>query len=251
MTAPRRPRKPARDWSNPRVIGYLRVSTDGQAESGAGIDAQRATIAAEAQRRGWTDVEYVTDPAWSAKDLDRPELAAALERLDRGEADVLVTAKLDRLSRSVHDLSGLLLRAERNGWRIVLLDIGVDTTTPSGRLVTTNIAGAAEYERHMIGLRTREALAAKRAAGVRLGRPATLPLDVVRRIVRERAEGRGLRVIAEGLTTDGVPTARGGHKWSTSSVQGVLAGQDAERLRIEAAAQLAVVKAGAEAEAEK
>lgn len=77
---------------------------------------------------------------------------------------------------------------------------------------------------------TREGLARARAAGVRLGRPSVLPADVVARIVRERAAGNGLRVIAEALTAEGIATARGRATWSTSSVQAVLAGQDAAKL---------------------
>ena len=141
-----------------------------------------------------------------------------------------MASKLDRVSRSVHDFSGLLSRAEQDGWRLVLLDIGVDTSTASGELVANMLAAAAQHERRLISQRTKDALAAKRAAGVRLGRPSSVPLDVVRRIVTDRAAGKGLRVIAEGLTTDGVPTARGGTRWSTSSVQSVLAGQDAQAL---------------------
>lgn len=215
---------------SPRVIAYLRVSTDQQAKSGGGIGAQRMAIEMYCAAHEWADVEWIEDPAWSAKDLDRPELTQALKRLSVGEADVLIASKLDRVSRSVHDFSGLLKRAEADGWRLVLIDIGVDTSTPAGELVATNIAGVAQYERRIISQRTRDALAAKQAAGVRLGRPSVLPDDVVRRIVAERGAGAGLRVIAEGLTRDGVPTARGGPKWSTSSVQAVLAGQDAARV---------------------
>jgi DNA invertase Pin-like site-specific DNA recombinase len=138
------------------------------------------------------------------------------------------------VSRSVHDFSGLLARAEREGWRLVLLDIGVDTSTPAGELVATNIAGVARYERRIISQRTRDALAAKRAAGVRLGRPPVLPGDVVTRIVDERAGGVSIRAIAAALTAEGVPTARckeGEQRpWSSSSVQAVLAGQDAARI---------------------
>ncbi|MGH8922153.1 MAG: recombinase family protein, partial [Actinomycetes bacterium] len=193
-----------------RALGYLRVSTEGQAESGAGLDAQRATIEAEATRQGW-QLDIVTDTG-SGADLNRPALAAALYRLDHGEAELLVAAKLDRVSRSVKDFTELLERAHRGGWRLVLLDLG-DTSTATGELTANMIASAAQYERRLIGQRTREGLAAKRAAGVRLGRPSVLPYEVVARIVAERAEGRTMRVIAEGLTADGVPTARGGAQW--------------------------------------
>ena len=215
--------------SDTRVLGYLRVSTGEQAESGAGLDAQRATIQAEADRRGW-HVEYVVDAGNSGATLSRPALSEALGRLDRGDVGILVAAKLDRVSRSVADFAGLLDRSRSAHWSLVLLDLGVDTSTPSGELVANMIAASAQYERRLISQRTTEALAAKKAQGVRLGRPSQLPPEIVERIVRERAAGRRLRVIAEGLTAGGVPTARGGAKWSTSTVQAVLNGQDAAKL---------------------
>lgn len=225
MTTPRRSTK--RSTSGPvRALAYLRVSTAEQVDSGAGLDAQRATVTAEAERQGWS-VEFVVDAGLSGATLARPALLDALSRLDAGDADVLVAAKLDRVSRSVHDFSGLLDRAHRSGWRLVLLDSGVDTSTAPGEMVANMLASAAQYERRLISQRTKDALAAKRAAGVRLGRPSVLSTDVIRRIVTERAKGQGLRVIAEGLTVGGVATARGGPAWSTSSVQAVLAGQDA------------------------
>lgn len=82
------------------------------------------------------------------------------------------------------------------------------------------MANAAQFERRLIGQRTREALAAKKAAGVRLGRPAVLPREVVERIVRERRDGASIRAIAAGLTADQVPTARGGLAWSGSGPVG-------------------------------
>lgn len=92
------------------------------------------------------------------------------------------------------------------------------------------IVSAAQYERRLIGQRTREGLAAKRAAGVRLGRPSALPREVVERVVTERRDGRSMRVIAEGLTTAGIPTARGGAEWRVSSAEAVLKSQDAAAL---------------------
>jgi DNA invertase Pin-like site-specific DNA recombinase len=211
-----------------RVLGYLRVSTSEQVDSGAGLDAQRATITAAAEVHGWT-VEFVTDAGLSGKDMKRPALAAALARLDAGEADVLVGAKLDRVSRSVRDFAGLLDRARVKGWRLVLCDLGVDTSTSSGEFVANTIANAAQFERRLISDRTREGLAAKRAAGVRLGRPSVLSAALVARIVREHQAGRSLRTIATALTADEVPTARGG-TWHASTVKAVLAGQDAAKL---------------------
>lgn len=206
-----------------RVIGYARVSTDEQAASGAGMAAQRAAIAAEAARRGWTVVELVEDGGWSAKDLRRPGIARTLELLAAGEADTLVVAKLDRLSRSMLDFAGLMETARRQGWAVVALDVNVDTTTPSGEMVAGVTAVVAQYERRLIGQRTRDGLAAKRAQGVRLGRPSTLPRAVAARIAAERAEGRTLGAIAETLNAEAVPTGQGGKQWYPSSVRAVLA----------------------------
>lgn len=232
MTAPRRRRSRRPADGLVRAIGYLRVSTDGQTESGAGLAAQRSAVTERGEREGWI-VEFVTDAGMSGRSVDsRPGLVDALARLDRGEADVLVAAKLDRVSRSVADFARLLDRARSHGWRLILLDLGVDTSTDAGEFVANTIANSAQYERRLIATRTREGLAAKRAAGVRLGRPSVLASDVVARIVAERAGKATLRVIAEGLTADGIPTARGGAVWSTSSVQAVLAGQDATRIAI-------------------
>src|SRR3954471_14904836 len=91
------------------VVGYIRVSTDEQAESGAGLAAQRAAIITECTRRGWTLIETFEDAGASGKALDgRPQLAAALHAVETGQAATLVVAKLDRLSRSVQDAAGLL-----------------------------------------------------------------------------------------------------------------------------------------------
>jgi len=212
------------------VLAYLRVSTAEQADSGAGLQAQRAVLQAEGDRRGWS-LEYVVDAGYSAKDLNRPALTGALARLNVREADVLLVAKLDRLSRSVHDFSGLVKEATRRGWSVVCLDVGVDTSTPNGKFMATITAGIAELERELIGQRTREALAVRKAAGVRLGRPPVLPVDVVRRVVEERDAGRSWQAIADFLTADGVPTARGGATWTFSSARAVYRSQAAVSLR--------------------
>lgn len=211
------------------MLGYIRVSTDEQVLSGAGLSAQRAALEAEAARRGW-ELEVVEEDGRSAKDLNRPVLTKALARLDKREVEVLVVAKLDRLSRSVSDFGGLLDRASKRGWSLVCLDLGVDTTTPVGEFTANVVVSASQYERRLIGQRTRDGLAAKRAAGVRLGRPQTLPLDVVERIVSERRKGSSLSAIAAGLQADGVETARGGERWYASTVRAVLHSQTAATL---------------------
>jgi DNA invertase Pin-like site-specific DNA recombinase len=210
-----------------RAIAYRRVSTDEQAQSGAGLDAQAARIAAIVEARSWDLVETYTDEGASGgtEPARRPALSGALDLLDAGRADVLIVSKLDRLSRSVATVANLLDRAERRGWRVVILDADVDTTTPGGRLVANVLGSVAEWERAIIRERTRDALAARRAAGVRLGRPVELP-DIIRdRIGALRAAGASYRTIAATLTAEGVPTARGG-AWYASTVKAVVASLD-------------------------
>src|SRR5438477_1203081 len=187
-----------------QVIGYARVSTSEQADSRAGLEAQREAIEREARRRGWHLVKTIEDAGYSAKDLKRPGIQQVLETLQRGEAKALVVGKLDRLSRSMIDFTALMGRATREGWALVALDCAVDTTTPAGEAMANVLATFAQFERRLIGQRTREALAVKKAQGVRIGRPRTMPDDVVQRIRREREQGRTLAAIAEGLNEDGV-----------------------------------------------
>src|SRR5690349_6764124 len=102
-----------------RAIGYARVSTTEQGASGLGLDAQRAAIEVEVERRGWAPACLLEDVA-SGGTLDkRPALSSALDALDRGDADVLVVAKLDRLSRSLADFAALMRRAKQRGWALV------------------------------------------------------------------------------------------------------------------------------------
>lgn len=140
------------------VIGYLRVSTEEQARSGFGVDAQRATIQAEADRHGW-DMRWMLDDGYSAADLRRPAISGALMFLEDGGPDVLVVAKLDRLSRSLLDFASVMDRARREGWAIIALDLGVDTMTPSGEMMANVMAAFPQSERRLISQRTRDSLA--------------------------------------------------------------------------------------------
>jgi DNA invertase Pin-like site-specific DNA recombinase len=166
-------------------------------------------------------VAALTDEGRSGGNLRRPALTDALGRLDRGQADVLVVSKLDRLSRSVLDFAAITEQAKRRGWSVVALDVDVDTTTPTGELVANITSSVAQWERRIIGARTSEAMQAMKARGVRLGRPVDLPDDVRNRIASDREAGLSLRAVAEALNAEAVPTARGG-RWHASTVQAVL-----------------------------
>ena len=131
---------------------------------------------------------------------------------------MLVTAKLDRLSRSAIDFLSLVKRAQSNGWALVMLDPSVDMTDPMGRFTAGILAQVAELEREMISKRTSEALARAKARGQRLGRPSRLPADVASRIAEERQQGVSLQAIATRLNVEQVPTPSGQGQWWPSSV---------------------------------
>ena len=122
------------------AVGYVRVSTIEQADHGAGLEAQRRTITLAAEAREWNLARIFEDGGASGKNLKRPGLLAALEALDRGDAKILGSRRLDRLSRSLIDFAGLMERARRKGWDLAALDLGVDTSTPQGEMVATVIA---------------------------------------------------------------------------------------------------------------
>jgi DNA invertase Pin-like site-specific DNA recombinase len=205
-----------------RVIGYVRVSTEEQQRSGAGLAAQRKAILDECHRRGWELVDVIEDPGYSAKDMRRPGVKAALEALKRKQADALVVAKLDRLSRSMIDFTRVMATAQKQSWALVALDCAVYTTTPAGEAMAHVLATFAQFERRLIGQRTRDALAAKRAQGVRLGRPRVMSPRVRESIVAWRERGMSLAEIARTLNAEEIPTAQGGSRWYPSTVRAVL-----------------------------
>jgi len=201
------------------VIGYIRVSTEEQASSGLGLEAQRDTIARYAEVHGW-DVVWYEDAGVSAKSLDRPQLQAALARLHvppkRRDVDGIVVAKLDRLSRSVVDFAGVLELARARKWAMVAIDLGVDTSTPTGELVANVMMSVAQWERRVIGERTSAAMQAAKRQGRHMGRVSTLPRSTGDRLLALRAT-RTLDATAAQLNAEGLATATGG-LWSANSV---------------------------------
>ena len=202
-----------------RALGYCRVSTDQQGESGAGLSAQRSTITAEVQRRDWELVAMLEDVASGKSTKKRPALEKAVAMLRDGEADVLIVAKLDRLSRSLADFANITAQSREEGWSIVAIDIGVDTSTINGELVAAIIMALAQWERRIIGQRTKEALAVRSSEGVKLGRPTVIRDEAVGIIVQMRSEGASYRRIARLLTEAGIPTPQRAASWSPSTVK--------------------------------
>jgi DNA invertase Pin-like site-specific DNA recombinase len=214
------------------IVAYLRVSTGKQARSGLGIEAQRAAIARFAEAEGFAvtaeHVEVETGKGTDALEK-RPQLATALTHARRRKCPIIV-AKLDRLSRDVAFISGLMAQRVL----FVVAELGPDVDP----FVLHIYAALAEKERALISQRTKAALAAAKSRGVRLGNPrleearARANKDLIAAAERQAAlalphilplheRGWSLRAIARELAERGVPTARGGN-WHAVQVSDIL-----------------------------
>lgn len=203
-----------------RLLGYVRVSTAEQSESGLGLRSQEQQVRAECEHRGYQLLRIIRDEGQSAATLERPGLRHALERIAAGAADGLIVAKLDRLSRSVVDFGLLLEWFTELDATLIALDLSIDTSTPGGRLVANVFASVAEWERDTIAARTAAGLAQLRAQGKPTGRPAVADRpELAARIRAMREDEWTLQAIADQLTIEGIPTARGAKRWRPSSVQ--------------------------------
>lgn len=215
-----------------RCISYLRVSTERQGRSGLGLEAQRAAVSAFLDSRPLKLVAELVEVE-SGRRNDRPKLAEALS-LCRVHNATLVIAKLDRLSRDAHFLLGL----QKAGVRFVAADM-----PEANEMVVGIMAVVAQAERQMISARTKAALQAARARGVKLGTPGNLTnqeagrakararraeiaegwiADLAPVVSEVRASGASsLREIAAALNAKAIPAARGG-EWSAVQVMRIL-----------------------------
>lgn len=214
-----------------KYVAYYRVSTQQQGRSGLGLDAQRKTVSAYLNDGRWDLLGEFTEveTAKGANTLDkRPQLRAALELCKRHKATLLV-AKLDRLARNVHFLSGLM----ESGVKFIAVDM-----PDVNRLTVHVLAAVAEHEREMISTRTRDALAAAKARGVKLGRAGCgnlLKINHRRHAYAEahairlqailqgmRSKGLAQRAMVVELNALGLKAPRGG-AWHLATLQRVLA----------------------------
>lgn len=217
-----------------KVVGYIRVSTEDQAEGGFSLAAQKAKLEQYASLYELDLVEIVVDAGASAKSLNRDGLSRALAALDSGEAEGLLVAKLDRLTRSVKDLGTLLDGYFASKFALLSVADQIDTSTAAGRLVLNVLTSVAQWEREAIGERTSVALKQKQAQGEHVGSPALgyevvegklkavrSEIEVVERILELRRAGETLTAIADTLNFEGVATKRGG-KWYAKTVSNVI-----------------------------
>lgn len=196
------------------LVPYRRVSTREQAILGAGLGAQQTHIENGLALRGQRALTWeCEDKGKSGKNLNREGLDAALSLVRSGQASGIIVAKLDRLSRSLLDFAHLMATAEKEGWNIVALDLGVDLQTPAGKMMAGILAVFAEFERNVIIQRTNDGLAEKRAQGVRLGRKPSITGDLLKQVAQIYSEVGSYTATANRLNALGVPTARGGRMW--------------------------------------
>lgn len=215
------------------TIGYARVSTDQQTDSGLGMAAQLTAI----EKAAGGPVMVYTDEGYSGSNPNRPGLLGALEAL--GEGDTLVVAKRDRLARDMMLACWIAKEVKRKGARVVsAAGEGTESDGPAAVLMGQMIDAFAQYERSIIGARTKAALRAKRAKGEKTGGCVpfgwrvledgrTLVEDedeqrVVALVIQLKSQGWSLRKIGAELESRGTRTKRGGEKWNPETVKNVL-----------------------------
>lgn len=250
-----------------QAVAYVRVSSDEQARSGLGIEAQRKRCLAMATVKGWPEPVVFADEGISGTKgaSGRPGLQALLRAVEERRVDVVVVNSLDRLGRRTRLVLDLVDELSRAGVNLVSCKESLDTTTPQGQFVLTMFAALAQLERDLIAQRTSAALQELDRRGGRAGR---LPYgylrvgegemvingnqaQVVRLIFALRRRGFTLRAIAARLDLDQVPCPRGGEEWQHSAVREILGHEEAYRggLRGESALRWPVILEAQEEEA--
>src|SRR5712692_3375468 len=223
------------------AISYIRVSSEEQADSGLGLEAQRQRIAAYCAMKGLHLADVFEDPGISAgKPLaSRPAGSRLLAAAKKGKA-VVVVAKLDRLFRSVADAANVIADFDKKGIDLVSISEGFDATTIYGKAMMQVASVFAELERGLIRERTRSAMSVKRSRGERISGHAPYGWDfgrggrlvenareqrIIGRMRRLRAEGLSYRGIAVRLDDEGILPKRG-KRWIHTTVKSIL-GRDA------------------------
>jgi DNA invertase Pin-like site-specific DNA recombinase len=217
-----------------QIVTYVRVSTQQQGKSGLGIEAQQDAIARFIAAEGYEPIgEFVEVETGKGCDAleRRPQLTAALAQARKAKCPVMV-AKLDRLSRDVHFISGLMAHKVP----FIVAELGADCDP----FMLHIYAALAEKERALISARTRSALAAKRAQGVKLGNRTNLPTATAKAALSNRRIAAGFAAnvlpvmqqiraagatsyatIADALNARGIHTARGG-EWHATTVRNIM-----------------------------
>ncbi len=213
-----------------KAIGYIRVSTQSQADEGVSLAAQRAKIEAWCSLNDHELVAVFEDAGISGASMSgREGLHAAMKATQRGMA--LVSYSISRMARSTRDMLEIAERLDAKGADLVSVTEKIDTTTAAGRMVFKMLAVLADFERDQIGERTKMALAHKKAKGevyaavpfgfdALEGRLVEVKREskIVAEILRKREAGSSLAEIADSLNAQGIEGKRGG-RWYPSTVR--------------------------------
>lgn len=221
-----------------RLISYARCSTTEQAEGGTTLSAQVEKCRGYAEIRGDTIVLEVQDAAISGSvpAAERPGFAQALEMLQRGKADGIVAVSLDRISRGAIDMMGLSQRFNENGWSLISIRDPIDCGTATGRLMLGILSVFAQFERELIGERTKAGLLKRKREGKRVSgwipwgsrlvgtdlEPAPEELALGEQIKAWRLAGRSACAMADLFNERGTPYPRSGRRWSRHDVETVV-----------------------------
>lgn len=206
-----------------KAIGYIRVSTDGQVESGLSLEAQRKKIEAYATLKDLELVEIIEDAGISAKNLNRPGMKRLMELARKKEVDAVIIAKLDRMFRNTVDALETSEALNKRGVALHSIEESLDTQSAIGGFFFTMLAALAEMERKLIGERTRTALAQKRAKkefcgghipyGYQLEDGKLIPEPqeqaIISKMKQWREKGATFQAIADKLNNSAIPTKTG------------------------------------------
>jgi len=225
-----------------KAVGYVRVSSDQQANEGVSLDAQRHKMRAYCKAMDIELIDLIADEGYSAANLKRPGLQAALTMLRSGRASTLIVVKLDRLTRCVKDLGTLCEQyfSDEKPYTLLSISDSINTRSASGKLVLNVLTSVAQWEREAIADRTREAMAHLKEQGVRLGGvpygwrySSEVDANGRRLIVKHLEEQKAIRricalhdkqvpaaQIVQRLGQEGLPPR--GKRWHTKSVYQVL-----------------------------
>lgn len=206
-----------------KALLYARVSTSMQVNDGVSLDVQERQLQHAAELAGYTDIELVREEGRSGKSISgRPALTDALKRLDSGEAKAIFVTRIDRLARSTKDFLSIIDRANTKGWRLIMLDLNLDTATYQGRFVVTIMSALAEMERGIIASRQKEVHKDRRDRGVvwgvDMGPKNKAPQELKDLIVSLRESGKTYQAIADFLNSSGEPT-QNGRQWYPTTVR--------------------------------
>ena len=193
-----------------KAVGYVRVSTDEQAKEGLSLAAQESRVTAYCEAKGWELLRVYRDEGQSGKDLDRPGIRQLIDDLKGNGVDVVIIVKLDRLTRSIRDL-GSLIDVLFSGVALASVEESLDSSTANGRMVMNLLGTVAQWEREIVGERTKAVLDHKAELGEWRGRipygfcigedgklvEDTEQIENIRRMKRLHAHGRSIRSIAE------------------------------------------------------